>query len=117
MCSDVPPLEVVVIHMEQKKLFGIAKNLSHMDREESVPLDGAWNMHEESPWLSGGQARDACAWCGRHGAPIPTSVLCVNPTTGAARSSLVGDTAPRASPARYRRVSCLLYVFFVDDEV
>ena len=39
MCSDLPPLDVVE---------------SHMDREESVPLDGAWNMHVESPWLSRG---------------------------------------------------------------
>ena len=31
-----------------------------MDREESVPLDGAWNTHVESPWLSGG-ARRVCA--------------------------------------------------------
>ena len=35
-----------------------------MDREESVPLDGAWNMHVESPWLLGGTRRCArrAAW-------------------------------------------------------
>ena len=30
-------------------------------REEGVPLDGAWNMHEESPWLSGGARRGRVA--------------------------------------------------------
>ena len=37
--------------------------VTHMDREESVPLDGAWNMHVESLWLSWGARR-----CSRHGA-------------------------------------------------
>ena len=39
--------------------------VTHMDREESVPLDGAWNMHVESLWLSWGARRCSRQ---RHGA-------------------------------------------------
>ena len=43
MCSDAPPLEVVVTHMdmvmEQKKLFGIAKiSLTWIDRKVSLSM-------------------------------------------------------------------------------
>ena len=60
--SDVPPLDVV-------------ESLT-WKREEGVPLDGAWNMHEESPWLSGGARRgrvaSAHAWLGEKETCFPS---------------------------------------------
>ena len=76
--------------------------VTHMEREEGVPLDGAWNMHEDSMRRVRGsrEARDACAWraawrvrsCLGEGDPL---------SVGGGRSSLTFMILSRSSKKRW----------------